>query len=183
MTQFMNVLVFALLSPVLFAGALAAQTNREPSKFTIAVRADKSEINLGSDITIAITITNISEEEISIGCGYHGNMPDGYQYDMQDERGTKVPKVLSQDPLRPIRVPGNPMPGGCGIKPGKSMENHATISDNYNFNHPGKYTIRVWRPATKGSPDKPELNLFQYRYHHRASGEQQAVNGRPPPTL
>jgi hypothetical protein len=38
------------------------------------------------------------------------------------------------------------------------MHVYSTISDDYNFDHPGKYTIRVWKPATKGTPEKPELN-------------------------
>ncbi len=38
------------------------------------------------------------------------------------------------------------------------MNVYSTISDEYNFDHPGKYTIRVWKPATMGTPEKPELN-------------------------
>jgi len=38
------------------------------------------------------------------------------------------------------------------------MKIYSTISDDYAFDHPGNYTIRIWGPATKGSPGKPELN-------------------------
>jgi hypothetical protein len=38
------------------------------------------------------------------------------------------------------------------------MNVYSTISDEYNFDHPCKYTIRVWKPATMGAPEKPELN-------------------------
>ena len=166
MKKSMKVLSFAFLAPVLIAGALAAQTNPEPAKFTIVISAEKPEVILGADIVIAITITNISEEGISIGCGYHGSVQSGYQYDMRDEQGTIVARfgpryrqLPNGNMFRlPDRPPGNPMPGGCGIKPGGFMHVYSTISDDYNFDHPGKYTIRVWKPATKGTPEKPELN-------------------------
>jgi hypothetical protein len=157
MTKLLNVLAFALLAPFVFASVLAAQTGPEPPKLSIVISAEQPEVLLGSDIVIAITITNISDEGIGIECGNHGNVQDGYQYDLRDEQGTKVPKMVYNDG-RPSRPPGNPMPGGCGIKPGGFMKVYSTISDDYNFDHPGKYTIRVWKPATRGTPDKPESN-------------------------
>jgi hypothetical protein len=158
MTKYMNVLALALMAPFVFAAALAAQTNPEPPKFTLVVNAEKPDVPLGADIVITITITNISEEGISIGCGYHGNVQEGYQYEIRDEQGIEVPKIVNKDSFRPTRSPGNPRPGGCGIKPGGFMKVYSTISEDYNFDHPGKYTIRVWKPATKGTPEKPELN-------------------------
>ncbi|MGA3264947.1 MAG: hypothetical protein ABSC47_12995 [Terracidiphilus sp.] len=164
MMKFMRVLTFSLLAPVVFTGALTAQTNPEPPKFTIVISPDKSEVNLGSDIAIAITITNISEESLTFSFGYHGRMPDGYHFDMRDEQDAKVAKFGPRYRRLPngnmFRLPDRPagsMRWGA-ISPGKSVEEHATISDDYNFDHPGKYTIRVWKPATMGIPDKPELN-------------------------
>jgi len=164
MTRFMKALAFALLAPILSSSILSAQTNPEPPKFTILIRADKPEVTLGSDIAIAIKITNISAESLTFSFGYHGRMPDSYQFDMQDEQGVTVAKFGPRYRQLPngnmFRLPDRPagsMRWG-GIEPGKSVEEHATISDDYNFDHPGKYTIRVWEPATKGTPEKPELN-------------------------
>lgn len=166
MKKFMKVLVLALLVLVVSVCVLNAQTNPEPPKFTIVISADKPEVTLGADITIAITITNISEEEIGIACGNWGRVQAGYQYDMQDEQdaavarfGPRYRKMPDGFMFRlPDRDPGSIMPGGCGIKPGGFMKVDSTISDEYNFGHPGKYTIRVWKPAKKGTPEKPELN-------------------------
>jgi hypothetical protein len=166
MKESMRASTFALLAPVLFAGALVAQSNPENPKFTIVISADKPEVTLGADITIAITITNISEEEISIACGYSGRVQDGYQYDMRDEQGAAVArfgpryrKMPDGSMFRlPDRYPGDTRIGGCGIKPGGFMYVYSTISDEYNFDHPGKYTIRVWKPAKMGTPEKPELD-------------------------
>lgn len=166
MTQFMKVIIFAFLATAVSAGVLVAQSNPENPKFTIVISADKPEVTLGADITIAITITNISEEEISIACGYSGRVQDGYQYDMRDEQdaavarfGSRYRKMPDGSMFRlPDRYPGDTRIGGCGIKPGGFMNVYSTISDEYNFDHPGKYTIRVWKPATMGTPEKPELN-------------------------
>jgi hypothetical protein len=165
MRKLTRVLTFALLAPFVFASVLAAQTGPEPPKFAIVISAEKPEVPLGSDIVIAIAITNISEEGISIGCGYHGNVQDGYQYDIRDGLGVVVPQIgkryahFSDGGTMEIpRPPGDPRPGGCGIKPRGFIKVYSTISDDYNFDHPGKYTIRVWKPATMGAPEKPESN-------------------------
>jgi len=166
MKESMRASTFALLAPVLFAGVLVAQTHPENPKFTIVISADKPVVTLGADITIAITVTNISEDEIGIACGNWGRVQSGYQYDMRDEQGAAVArfgpryrKMPDGSMFRlPDRDPGDSMPGGCGIKPGKFMDVDSTISDEYNFDHPGKYTIRVWKPAKMGTPEKPELD-------------------------
>jgi hypothetical protein len=166
MTKFIRVLTFALLAPVVSASILVAQTAPENPKFTLLISTDKPEVTLGSDTEIVIKITNTSEDPITITCGKHGRMPDGYQFDMREEQGTAVARFGPRYRQLPdgfmFRLPDRPagsvILGGVSIKPGKSMEEHAAISDDYNFDHPGKYTIRVWKPATMGTPEKPELN-------------------------
>jgi hypothetical protein len=164
MTKFIRVLTFALLAPVVSADVLVAQTAPENPKFTLRISTDKPEVTLGSDITIAIKIMNISDAPLTSSFGYHGRMPDGYQFDMRDEQGTAVARFGPRYKQLPdgfmFRLPDRPagsMRWG-EIDPGKSVEVHATISDDYNFDHSGKYTIRVWKPATRGTPEKPELN-------------------------
>ncbi len=164
MIGFMKVLIFALLAPVVSVSMLAAQTNPVSPKFTLVIGADKSEVALGSDIAITITITNISEEPLTFSFGYSGRMPDGYQFDIRDEQGATVSRfgpryrrLPNGNMFRlPDRAAGSVRQGA--VNPGKSVEEHATISDDYNFDHPGKYTIRVWKPATMGTPEKPELD-------------------------
>jgi hypothetical protein len=164
MTKFIKVLAIAVLAPVVSAIVLAAQTAPESSKFTLVISTDKPEVTLGSDIAIAIKITNISDAPLTFSFGYHGRMPDDYQFDMRDEQGTTVARFGPRYKQLPdgfmFRLPDRPagsMRWG-EIDPGKSVEVHATISDDYNFDHPGKYTIRIWKPATMGTPEKPELN-------------------------
>lgn len=159
MTKLMKKITFALLAPAAFVVALSAQSGSESPNLMIVINTEKPAVTLGSEIVITIRVTNISMEGVSMtSCAYHGNMPEGYHYDLRDEQGAAVPKIINQDPLRPTRPPGNPMPGGCGIKPGKSLEESATLSDEFNFDRPGKYTIRVWKPATTGTPEGSQSN-------------------------
>jgi len=164
MTKSMKVLALVLLAPVAFSSVTFGQTGPESPKFTLVISTDKPEVTLGSDIAIAIKITNISDAPLTSSFGYHGRMPEGYQFEMRDEQGATVAKFGPRYRQLPngniLQFPSRPagsMRWG-EINPGKSVEEQATISDYYNFDHPGKYTIRVWKPATMGTPEKPELN-------------------------
>jgi hypothetical protein len=153
MTISMKVLALAFFSPVLFTVALAAQANPETAKFTIVISAEKPEVTPGTNVIIWMTTTNISDELIPLEFGGHGNMPDGFHYDIRNEQGGEVAKAVYND-IRPSRPSGSRRSGQ--LAPGKSKKDRAIISDGYSFDHPGKYTIRVWIPATRDTPEKPE---------------------------
>ena len=139
----------ALLVLVVFAGALAAQTNPEQPRFSVTIKALKSEVTLGSDIDIAITTTNLTDETLIFQFGRHGNVADGFEYDVRDEQGAPVAKHeehrtkhLANGEIWHIPSPtGRSMLGR--IRPGESSGRYSTISDIYKFDHPGKYTIQV----------------------------------------
>jgi hypothetical protein len=69
------------------------------------------------------------------------NVEGGYQYEVRDEQGAMAAKVAEHNP---------PM-GGVGsstrgiLKPGDSIGSGTQISDVYQFDRPGKYTIQVSR--------------------------------------
>ena len=153
MMKFVKVSGFALLVFALSASEIAAQSNPEKPKFSLTIKAQRSEVAVGSDIQIEITITNTSDDPLIFASGRHGNLPDGYEYDVHDEQGTMAVKFgkryvqlpdgnILQLPSRPA---GSHSLGGQGIQPGKSIDELATISDVYQLNHPGKYTIQVSR--------------------------------------
>jgi hypothetical protein len=76
---------------------------------------------------------------------------DGYRYDVRDELSAPVAKVVHNDPLYPKHLPGSVMIGKGEIRPGKSWDQIARISDVYSFDHPGKYTIQVSRRVSNSS--------------------------------
>jgi len=148
MMKFMKTLAFVSLVLVVFAGALTGQTNPENPKFTVTIKAIMPEVTLGSDIDIAITTTNISEEPLSFLFGNRGNVAIGFEYIVLDEKGAPVAKHGTRYLHFPDgqtvpypTPPGKSMSGG--ISPGKSSQGGSKVSDLYNFDHPGKYTIQV----------------------------------------
>lgn len=151
MMKYMKVIKFMLLMPVLFAGALAAQPNPEKPKFTISIRAENPEVISGSQFGISITIKNISDESLPFRFASHGDVSDGDRYDVRDEKGASVAKYGRRTVKLPNgetwHIPAPPVgASGAGwIRPGESVEEGSMISEDYNFDHPGKYTIQVSR--------------------------------------
>jgi|GEM_PF-3170956 hypothetical protein len=149
-----TVFAFAFLASFFSVGSLPAQETSDHPKFTIVIHPDKPEVISGSNVEIVITTTNVSDELIPMEFGGHGNLPDGFHYEVRDEQGAEVAKIVYND-IRPSRGPGSTRSGQ--LAPGKSKEDRAIISDVYPFDRPGKYTIKVWRRAANVLDDS-ELN-------------------------
>ncbi len=152
MMKSMKMLASALLGFVVFAAPINAQTNPDGPKFTLTIRAYQSEVTLGSQFGIAITIRNISDESLSFRFARHGAVADGDQYEVRDENGKRVARFGEERTAQlpnggTWHIPAGPVgPSGVGwIRPGESTEEGSMISDDYNFDHPGKYTIQVSR--------------------------------------
>lgn len=142
---------------VAFSTVLVAQTNTESPKLSITITPVIAVVNLGSDVAIRITITNLSMDTITFPFrGIHGTIPDGFQYDVRDENGEPVIKhgkryvqLPNGNKLQlPSRLSGSTMMNGAiQISPEKSEEiaSNARISEIYPFDHLGKYTIQISR--------------------------------------
>jgi hypothetical protein len=144
----MKMIAFAPLVLVFVMGALGAQTNPENQRFTLTIKAVKPEVTQGSDIDIAITTTNLTDKFLEFQFGNQGNVAIGFEYYVLDEKGAPVAKYGTRYLHFPDgqtvpypKPPGKSMPGG--IPPGQSSQGGSKISDLYNFDHPGKYTIQV----------------------------------------
>jgi hypothetical protein len=165
MTKIMKVLVLAMLISVLNKYAITAQTNSERAKFTLNISALSTEVALGTDVDIEIKLTNTSEAPLTFEFGHHGGLPDGYQYEVRDEQGAIATKVgkryVHSSNGDSIQLP-NILPGSIskgGVQPGKSQLCSARISEVYQFDHPGKYTIQVSRKES-WSPDPVYSNTI-----------------------
>lgn len=123
-------------------------------KFTIDVNAVNPVIQLGSDVLVDVSVTNISEKPIPIPVlGWHGTLIDSIRYDVRDDRGAPVARYvqryakLSNGKTFPIptRLPGSFNGGSTEIMPGKSdeIQHEGRISEVYSFDHLGKYTVQA----------------------------------------
>ena len=157
MTRLVLAVSFALVIPIPLASTLVAQMSPETPKFRIVISAGKQELPLGSDVSISIKTTNLSEEPIPMQFGFHGNLPDGFRFEVRDERGTKLTRRVYDD-IRPTRPAGSTRSGE--LSPGKSTEAVALISDIYSFDRPGQYTIRVWLQAKRSNDDTEPNRIY-----------------------
>jgi len=134
------------------ASAVDAQSNQETPKFSLAIRAGQSEVALGSDIDLYLTLTNTSQESLLISYSYGRGFPSGFHCDLRDGQGELVPRIGKRYKQFPngdrMEIPPPPysvIPGGGKIQPGESIKEFVKISNIYQFDHPGKYTIQVSR--------------------------------------
>jgi len=164
MMKSMKMLAIAPLVLFVFAGVGDGQTNPEPPRFSLTIKAVKPEVTLGSDIDIAITTMNLTDNFLDFQFGNQGNVAIGYKYIVLDEKGVPVTKYGQRTKTLPNggiwhipSPPGKSMSGG--IPPGDSSLQSSKISDLYKFDHPGKYTIQVSR-AEESSPTPVYSNII-----------------------
>lgn len=143
----------ALLMPFAFEDMVVAQSSSQTATsapgFSLTIYAAKPEVTLGSNLWIGIRVTNVSKNPIQLLFGRYGNVSIGFKYDVRGEKGAELKKVQHSGGLRPSQPPGSERPGV--IQPGQSEEVATMVSDIYQFDHPGKYTIQVSRKE-RGMP-------------------------------
>jgi len=160
MRYLMTALSLALLVPLPCTSMIRAEAPEKP-RFTLAIHTNKAQVTKGEDVEIVIKITNISVDPIAFSFGYHGNVPDGYQFEIRDEQGNEVqpfgPRYRKMPNGRMFRLPDRPAGSKVqgDIAPGNSVEESATISDEYPFNQAGTYSIRVSKIDSSQAPDSP----------------------------
>lgn len=109
----------------------AQSSARQSLSFSISISAPQSAIKLSSNVTIKVTVTNVSTYELFA--------PD-LAFDVRDSTGKPVARVR--------RKPGVP-PGGSfmsvPLKPGQSYVSSINLKKHFVFTMPGKYTVQAWR--------------------------------------
>jgi hypothetical protein len=164
MTTIRQSLVFGLSVLLMPIPILCAQESQEQPAVAITITAVNPEAVLGSDVTIVIKTTNTSNEYIVYSANFHGNVPEGYGYEIRNEQGGLVqrfgPRYITMPNGEQFRLPTTP-PGSMrqgGLRPGESTEDKATLSDDFDFDHPGTYTIRVWSVPVLNIPEGMDPN-------------------------
>ena len=160
MTAIRPSLIFGLLALLVPIPVLRAQESQEKPEVAIAITAVNPTAVLGADVTIVIKMTNVSNENLAFIGGYHGSVPDGYGYEIQNEQGGLVQRFGPRSAMMPngqkFWVPTTPAGSKRWgeIVPGQSTETRATLNYEYNFDHPGTYTIRVCSVPVLRTPEE-----------------------------
>lgn len=140
-------LAYVCVTLFIFAGVGEAQSDVSQSLsaagFSITIRPFTSQMALGSNVAIAIRVTNISTAPITLLFGGYRNKAAGFHYDVRDAHGNSLKRVRQTSGLRPTRSPGSEIRGE--ELPGKSIEEATTLSDIFQFDKPGENTIQVSR--------------------------------------
>ena len=114
--------------------------------FTIAITAENSEIVAGADVSIKVSLTNTSNQDVYEGAAYMDGigLDSTFRFEVRDEHGTILPKRTYPHPelatgsvkFRTISV-------------GETYTQNQRVSALYDMRKPGKYRIQVWRRNTE----------------------------------
>jgi hypothetical protein len=128
-----------------------SQTTQQP--FTISISADKQEVKSGGDVYLHVTMTNTSDHDIECTRNWSNALDRNYRYDVIDEFGQHLPKIL-----RSHHDDFNISP--CIVKPGEtSLPSGGLISVLYDFSRPGKYTVQASRRFLDTSDELVKSNV------------------------
>jgi len=150
-----NILSFAILTcAVLCASANSAAQNVK-APFTLKLSAKTYEFRVGSEVSILITQTNISNHSIKCSGTYLYGVDFSYFYDVKDENGNQAEK---------IDHPQSDMAFGdvfqCNQWAGKTVTRYSAISNIFKFDRAGKYVIQVSRHASDDPDTTDETKVF-----------------------
>jgi hypothetical protein len=140
---------FSLAILTLTGHAALSQSAKPP--FSITISSPKDSVPHGGEVTVKITLTNISDHEINLerapredqGQSHHAVI-------IRDDHGDLVPQK------KPVRVGKdeaereiNALPHGSQIlftlKPGESLKDGIVLDGMYDLSQPGKHTIQIER--------------------------------------
>lgn len=141
-----------------FTVAQAQQTQQSPHSphppyvFSLVITTPGTTVKTGSDISVRITMTNTSNQDIFYGAGLAGESPFGLE--IRDSDGN----LLSRIPKHK-----GPSPGESGsfvllpIAPGKSIQKEVILNKDFDMTNPGSYTVQATREAGYTNPSAPIL--------------------------
>jgi hypothetical protein len=147
------------LAVMAFVAVHVTAQSANPS-FTLKLSPKNTEFRASENIWVKIVQTNTSSQQVS--CAYAGGngVNRQYRYEVTDENGKPAEKIVQSPYIPP---PGDYMQ--CEIDPGESNTNLICLSNVFQLDKPGKYTINVWRPDpdakdSDGNPVKVYSNTI-----------------------
>jgi hypothetical protein len=137
----MKIVAFVLLTlAAILSAAIATTTKGE--FFSLAITGPQTVVKGGSDVKIHITLTNTSDNEVTI---FDQNPECDYGVEVFKEHGESASATEHKRALRcegPRMVNRNVL---ITLKPGESTETAISVSDLYDITRPGRYLVWVTR--------------------------------------
>jgi hypothetical protein len=129
---------------LLAAVVTAAKGNGGP--FALIITGPQSQIRSGSPVPVRITLTNISDREITFS---DTNRECDYKIEVIDQSSRTVPETAHKRELvcdGPLVLNRNVL---VSLKPGQSTRDEIIVSNLYQMAAPGRYTVMVMRKVPK----------------------------------
>jgi hypothetical protein len=136
-----------LLATTLLLSALSpAQV--APPVFSISISVEPTVAKAGTPIELAVTLTNVSNHQISVAQEKGGKAEFDYRIDVRNSSNTNAPdtnyhkKVKGQETsdVTPLLRSW----GFLQVDPGKTLKDHVDLTRLFQL-APGKYTVQVER--------------------------------------
>lgn len=129
-------------------GAAQSPPNAKPS-FTVTISMPQDVVKLGSPIELQLTVTNISDHDLSCGIGtVNGKIRRRIDVKVYDSTGKPVPETELGMTIHGRPPHGLPF-GGAGfadhISKGESFHEKSDLNQEFILTKPGKYTVQAER--------------------------------------
>ena len=153
-----------------FCGLLAVScamysAAEDKAPVTVSIQCPQSEVRSGSEVKLLITVTNASEQNITLYKlpGDDGQAEAANKIEVRDSSGNLLPRIDGQKVM--IGGTQRMMPKrwisrkGVILKSGESLEDFTILSSIFDLSKPGKYTITVQNERRSDGPEH-ELKLI-----------------------
>ena len=147
----MQVLCYFLLS---VSFAVWQQSNNPP--FKIAITAENSTFVAGADVSVNVSLTNTSNQDVNEGVMYKDGigLDSTFRFEVRDDHGKLVPKrTYPHEELRTGKVISRTIPAR------QILTQPQQVSAQYDMRKPGKYTIQVSRRISHNPKDDIKSNI------------------------
>ena len=121
----------------------------QTTPLSVSIEIDNSSVKLGADIQVKATLKNNTDQDIQVSeLRMEGDSRLEYKVNVERDDHTAVAKKYAEK-LRRHEVSRDPLATGSvqfvPIQPGKTHEGGVNISNRYEFDKPGKYSIQLER--------------------------------------
>jgi len=134
--------------------ALCQQPNQSPFKIVVAV--ENSTVVAGSEVTLDVSLTNTSNQDVSEGVMYKDatGIDSTLRFEVRDGNGKLIPKRTYPHPelatgsvkFRTISV-------------GQTLTQRQTVSALYDLRKPGRYAVQAFRRISDNPNDDIKSNI------------------------
>lgn len=115
-----------------------------PAGFTLAITAETNPLKAGSDLRVAVYLTNTSKQKFTSG-RWVGGPDESFIVEMYDNQGKEAPFSKRYSDLRAGR---DSLVGSVymySIMPGDTMTERVLVNLKYDLSTPGTYTLQIRR--------------------------------------